>query len=223
VLSLLLAGSASAGYFEVVYDLTGSTMTTTAAGWTDVDPITGTWTIRYGATASTAPLTSALLVAGNQYVAIDNRPFGIFTITGFADTDLNPATGGSPTPGTLTGNTLNLSVVTFADSVGYLHCYPNDFWCGLATLAPASVQHPQSQTGPFTIPPLIFATTAGFGNFTGSRTMTTTVPAAQMTFSYVGTEISRIYVVPEPATSSMAALGLAGLAGLNWYTRKQRR
>jgi hypothetical protein len=222
VLSLLLASSASAGYFEVVYDLSGSTLTTTAAGWTDPDPITGTLTIRYGATASTAPLTSALLVAGNQHITIINQPFGLFTITGVTDTDFNPPTIGSPTPGTLTGNTLNFAMVSVADTTGFLHCY-SPFWCGVVPM-PASVPQPQSTVAPFTFPAFVFTSgIAGIGDFTGSRTMTTTAPAALLTFSYVGTEISRVFVVPEPATSSMAALGLAGLAALNWYTRKQRR
>jgi len=225
--AVLVAGSASAGYIEAVYDLAGSTMSTTTLLGTNFDPLTGQFTIRYDATTASAPLTGARLMAGNTHVTLSQPSPPFLTLVGSTDVVLNPGPGG--TPGTLAGATLNLAVVADSSTTGWLHCTGAAVFCGFAGLVP-SVTSPITPTGagpfPFTLPPLIFGTTAGIGNFVGVQTTIVTSPAnATIVFTYVGQEISRVFVpvvVPEPGTLSMATLGLVGLMALNWCTRRQR-
>jgi hypothetical protein len=240
---VLLAGPASAGYWEVVYDLSGSTLQTKPPiGPTDIDPINGTLTIQYDAATESAPLTGARMVAGNTYGAIaqpDNPPGTFFQITGYQKMTLLPQAGGAP--GTITGATLNWAVdVEDSARTGFLHC--NEFTGQVGNCVLAGMVHtvplPQTPTGPGpfpeSFPKFVFAATAGVGNFTSTvKTQTVQTGAFTVTLytTYIGTEISRVWnsgatEVPSISSGGLAMLGLCvgaiGVGGALWLQRRRR-
>ena len=222
---VLLSGSASAGYWEVQYDLApGSTLwTQDPAGSNHIDLITGTLTVRYEAATQSAPLSSAKLVAGHTNVQI-YQPQIFFLWTGSTDMNLIPTVGG--TPGTLNGATLTLGVVADSSTTGYRHCNENVTApgqtgnCILAGLT-HSVPSPQTPTGPGpfpqSFPKFVFTSgTAGVGGFTSTvRTQTLWSGYGIVTLSstYVGREVNRVWYGPTPLPS-ISFGGLALLAGL---------
>jgi hypothetical protein len=226
MLGVLVTSTASAGYIEAVYDLNGSSMTTTTLLGTFPDPISGQVTMLYFSPSASAPLTGVKLGGGNTHVTIGQTGTAIaMTLTGTLDTLLLPEPGG--TPGTLSGGTINLAPVANSWVTGFMHCFGG--LCGLAGFT-ASVPAPQTPTtpGPFpwVMPPMVFGSgTAGVGNFAATLTSVVTSPTnVTVVFNYVGQEISRSeWAVPEPGTFSLFALGLAGLAGVRslgrWRTR----
>ena len=106
---LMLATAASAGHWEVLYDLApGSNLQTVNPGGVFNDPVTGTPEIHYDAASTGAPLTGARLMAGQIDNTI-NQPAGVLTVTGANQNTLIP--GAEGTPGTLSGVALQFSVV----------------------------------------------------------------------------------------------------------------
>ncbi len=222
LLSASLAGSASAGYWEVVYDLApGSTLVTKdPLGSLHTDPITGTLTVRYNAATQSAPLTSAKLIAGHTNVQI-YQPRFFFVWTGSTDVNLIPQVGG--TPGVLNGATLTFGVVANSSTTGFLHCNENlttggqtgnCFLAGMVHTLP----FPQTPTGPgpfpHPLPKLVFAPTAGVGGFTSTVNTQTVYRGAStdtLYTTFVGREINRVWTEPVPSISSG---GLALLGGL---------
>jgi hypothetical protein len=213
-LGLFVAGSASAGYLEVTYDLAGSTVTTTTPLGVDVDPLTGTLVVRFGATTALAPITSATLVGGNTFVSI-NQP-GIFTITGTSNTVLSPGAGVAATG-------LGANAVTFpaipASINGFLHCIGSTALCNLGQFV-ASVASPITGSAA-TLPALVFAGGVANGGFLGSLTSVITQPVTVTAVTqYVGTETGRIFV-PEPGGLALMGSGIAGLALLGALRRRR--
>jgi hypothetical protein len=227
LLSASLAGSASAGYWHVIYDLApGSTvMTKDPLGNTYIDPIEGQFTIRYDAAAQTAPLTGARLLQGHTNSQM-YQPGMFFVITGTTDMNLVPQVGGAP--GTLSGANLDFAdfaVVANSSTTGFLHCNenvpPRTGETGNCALAGMPHTVPQAQTptgpGPFpqSFPKFVFTSgTAGVGDFT-STVETQTVQSGYLTVTlyatYVGREINRVWKSSVPSISSG---GLALLGGL---------
>jgi len=218
-----VGGSASAGYWEVEYDLAGSTAQTivTAAGTTDVDDVTGSFTIQYDTPgAATAPITGARLVAGTTHLSMFQTNGGVFTLTGSTDTVLSPPLPNG-IPGTIAGATLSgLSGITNSVT-GFIHCYDGPILCSQVNFT-NSVQVPQTSLGPLDLGNLVFTGTgtAPVGNSDFTSTGVTVLvpppppPAPQFTVSllttYVGKEISRTFV-PEPSGWLQLAAGVAGL------------
>ncbi len=211
-----LGGAANAGVITAQYDLTGSTVTTNTPLGSDVDQITGTVTVQYGAATINAPISWAAVVAGNSTTTIQQTFGTSLVLTGSTTTTVTaPGTGGpigaatialAPAPGGMTGS---------------IHCTGG--LCGLAGF-PASV--PQPQTGPAS---LVLATAGGLVFTSGQAGLghwnavpyTITASAATLTFAYVGQEISRSFI-PEPGTASLLGLGLVALAGAGRFTRRLR-
>jgi hypothetical protein len=204
-LGLFVAGSASAGFLEITYDLAGSTINTTTALGTDSDPLTGTLVLRFGATTSMAPITSATLAGGNTFASISQPNPGLLTIIGSTNTQLSPGTG-------VAAVGLTAYAVTFppipASISGFLHCTGG--LCNLGGFT-ASVSVPV--TGSLaTFPPLFFFTggVAVDTNFSGTLTQTPQAGVTVVT-NYVGTETGRIFV-PEPGKLLLMGSGIATLA-----------
>ncbi len=213
-LSLFVAGSASAGYIEVTYDLAGSTVTTTTPLGTDADPLTGTLVVRFGATTASAPITSATLVGGDTFVSIDQP--GIFTITGTTTTVLSPGAG-------VVATGLGANAVTFpaipASINGFLHCRGTVALCNLANFV-ASVASPITGSAA-TFPSFVFGGGVANGGFLGSLVSTITTPVTVTAVTqYVGTETGRIFV-PEPGGLALMGSGIAGLALLGALRRRR--
>lgn len=212
LLALGLAGSAqAAGYWEAVYDFApGTNVETINPGGTYNEPLTGTITIQYDAASSGAPLTAARLVAGNTKF-IFSQPAGVLTVTGDTMVLLSPPAGG--TPGTLAGAVLNLSVVADSTTSGFLHCYdgtgPGGVCAGFFGGVSASNTIPQADSGPFTFPQFNFVATAGVGDFTAPDVVSFPQMSVTTTTSYVGREISRVWVEAVGApTMGVAGSGL---------------
>jgi hypothetical protein len=218
-----VGGSASAGYWEVEYDLAGSTVQTivTLVGTTDVDPLTGSFTIQYTNSLSTpsAAITGARLVAGAQQLVMFQTNLGLFLLTGTIDTVLNPPPGG--TPGVI--NSPNLTLATVADSsvMGFIHCHNGAFNCTAANFT-HTVPKPQTPTvpGPFPVNLGAFVFTGGVGtsDFTGTGATQTVpgTPVVTLVTTYVGKELSRTFHangVPAGSNASRIALGLVLLLG----------
>ncbi len=218
ILSLALSGGAQAGYWMVEYDLAGSSLATTNPGGNYTDPITGTITIEYPAASSGAALDAGRLVAGTIEGTI-NQDAGIIIVTGENTNVLNP--GLYPASGTLTGATLNLPVVANHTVTGYLHCAETTIpgicsATGVFTGIPASTDIPQSGSGTFPIPPLVFTgAPAGNGNFQGTGPVQTAGPGVTTQVTYVGSEVSRTWVASDLPVPVFGAAGtIAVLAGL---------
>jgi len=220
-----IGGSAGAGYWEVVYDLAGSTNTTivTAAASTDIDPITGSYTILYDTPGTaTAPITGARLVAGNTHLSMSQNP-GPFILTGSINTVLTPPTGG--TVGTITGATLSgLSGIPNAVT-GWIHCYDVFNPCSAAGYVNSgTVPMTPTASVPFAVGDLIFTGTGtapvGNSDFTSTGVTTTIPPTTGQPFTvslitvYVGKEISRTFV-PEPSRWMQLTAGVACLLVLS--------
>lgn len=227
-LAILLgvAGPASAGYWEVVYDLTGSTTTTvvTAASSTDVDPVTGSFTIQYDGPQA-GPVTGARLVAGNTNLDMYQNP-GPFVLTGDINTVLAPPPGG--VVGGISGATLNgLSGIPNAVT-GFIHCYDGFQPCSAAgyTNTTPTPQTPPSST-PMKLGNFVFNGPVGAASatkFTSTGVLVTIPPSTaapytvSLTTVYVGQEISRVWNAGSavPAVSQAGRIGLGlflGLAG----------
>ena len=178
----LTAGVATAGYWEVQYDLAGSNARTTIINPADMsivnvddDPITGTFVVQYEATSSVAPLIVGRLPSGNTHVAISQSVAGLLLISGVADTTLLPPVWG--TYGSLAGQTMSLSIVADSSATGFTHCTGGA--CGLAGFT-ASVNNPLTPPGPGPFPvtfnPFVFTGVAGAGNGNWANgTVTTTI------------------------------------------------
>lgn len=211
LLSVVLATSAQAGRWSVVYDLTGSNLETVNPGGTYNDPITGTVTVEYDATASGAPLAGGRLVTGDIAGSL-NQDAGIIVVTGSNTNTLLPGYGG--TPGAIVGNELQLAVVADHSLTGFLHCADvtggTAGFCNQFFATPASNNIPQSGSGTFAFPSLNFVgtniSTGNFGAFTTDPV--TSVPQASVTttLTYVGTEVSRTWIAGD--------LPVAGIGGL---------
>jgi hypothetical protein len=240
VLAILLgvAGSASAGYWEVVYDLAGSTTTTivTAAASTDVDQVTGSFTIQYDTpgTAS-APITGARLVAGGTHMDLYND-VGVFLLTGSFNTPFTPPFGG--VVGAISGvNLSGLSGIPNA-ATGYIQCFNGASTCTAAGY-PVSTPIPQTATSP---PPLnlgklvfnnpVGAASATHFTSTGATQVVPPGPGQNFTVSlitvYVGQEISRTFssvsTVPSVSEAGRVGLGLClVLGGASVLVRRRGR
>ena len=224
LLSAPIAGSASAGYWEVQYDLApGSTQRERdPAGNIHIDLITGTLTVRYDAATRSAPLTGAKLVAGHTNVQV-YQPCSFFVWTGSTDMNLIPTVGG--TPGTLNGASLTFGVVVDSSTTGFRHCIENltttgqtgnCFLAGTAHTVPS----PQTPTGPGpfpqSFPRFVFAATAGVGGFTSTvktQTLWSGYGIVTLSSTYVGREVDRVWYGPT-ALPSISFGGLALLVGL---------
>jgi hypothetical protein len=231
-----VGGSASAGYWEVVYDLAGSTTTTvvTLANSTDVDPVTGSFTLQYDTVGtSTAPITGVRLVAGNTQMIMYQNP-GPFILTGTLNTVLTPP--GSGIPGTITGLTISgLSGIPNAVT-GFIHCTD-----GFSPCSAAGYTHttPKPQTPTVSVPMalgnLVF-TASGTGappltntHFTSTGTLQVIPPSTTQPFTvslttvYVGQEValSRTFV-PEPSRWMQLTAGVACLLVLARRRRPSR-
>ena len=156
LLSVVVAGAAQAGYWEAVYDFAPASMVeTTNPGGVFLDPLTGQITVHYDAVSSMAPLTGARLVAGNTRVII-SQPAGVLTVTGDTNVALSPPPGG--TPGTLSGQFLNLAVIANSTTSGFLHCYDGGGTaCNTFFGTPGSNPIAQTGSGPFTFPQFTFS------------------------------------------------------------------
>jgi len=223
LLSVAFATASHAGYWEVVYDMApGSNLQTLNPGGTYNDPITGTLTIQYDTASTVWPLTGARLVAGQLNGSI-NQAAGVLTVTGANTNVLSPP--GSGTPGTLSGNSLNLSVVANHTLSGFLHCYdatgPGGF-CSIFFGTPASNTIPQVGSGTFALPRFDFAATAGVGDFTSTAVVSMPQAGVTTTVVYRGKEISRTFV-PEPGSLAMLVPGVLLLAGLRAVRRTTAR
>jgi hypothetical protein len=228
-----VGGSAGAGYWEVVYDLAGSTTTTvvTAAASTDVDPVTGTFTLQYDTVGtSTTPITGVRLVAGNTNMSMYQNP-GPFILTGSLNTVLTPP--GTGIPGTITGATISgFSGIPNAVT-GFIHCYDGFQQCSAAQYTHTT---PKPMTPTVSVPlalgNLVFTPGSGAPplvdtHFTSTGT-TTTIPSGPgqpfsvvLTTVYVGQEISRNFV-PEPSGWMQLTAGVACLLVLARRRRPTR-
>lgn len=231
-----VAGPASAGYWQVVYDLTGSTTTTvvTAASSTDVDPVTGRFTIQYDGPQA-GPVTGARLVAGNTQLVMYQNP-GPFVLTGTIDTILRPPMGGIA--GGISGATLSgLSGIPNAVK-GFIHCYDGFQPCSAAGYTNTT---PMPQTPPSSVPiklgNFVFNGPVGAPSatkFTSTGVVVTIPPTTTSPFTvslttvYVGQEISRIWnagsAVPALSQAGRIGLGLClGLAGASILALRRGR
>jgi hypothetical protein len=223
---------ANAGYWEVVYDLEGSTLLTTdPVGGQDIDPITGSMTVQFDTPGTaTTPITGARLVAGHTFGDM-YQASALLTMTGTTDTVLIPQSGGAP--GTMTGATINWAVVADSSRTGYLHCTSPGTACTLFGM-PQSVNVPQTPTannpGPHPFPSqalsgklnwIFTSGTIGTGNWTApviADFVTLFGITINLDTTYQGREISRTFV-PEPN----AILVLASGAGLLVLLGRLRR
>ena len=233
-LTVLLAGTASAGYINnVTYDLTGSSMTTITGFGTNVDPVSGSLIVRYYAPGTTAPgpIGHGRLLAGDTFVTIGQTLPGLMTLTGSLDTTLLPPAPYG-TPGAVAGDTLSFAPVADSWVTGFMHCTEVlTGICNLALGAPPTVPLPMTPTtpGPFpwVMPPMVFgAGTVGVGSFAATLTSVETTPSqVTVVFNYVGQEVasSGWTLIPEPGTFSLLALGLAGVAGVRSCMRWRMR
>jgi hypothetical protein len=226
LLTVLLAvgGSARAGYWEVDYDLTGSTVVTIIPLLPtippDTDPLTGTFTIQYDTPGTaTTPITGARLVAGASQVIMSQTWGGLFLLTGTTDTTLLPP---APlgTTGMITGATLSGFTAVPTTVMGFIHCTDGTFPCAQANFT-HSVPKPQVAT-PVNLGKFVFTGAVGTSDFnsTGALLIVTTGPApVHITTTYVGKEISRNFV-PEPTRWIQMMAGAACLLVL--YRRGRR-
>jgi len=207
-----VGGSATAGYWEVTYDLAGSTSTTitTAFSATMVDPVTGSFTIEYDGPKA-GPVTGARLAAGATQVIMSQDWKGIFTLTGTTDTVMSP-----PPPGA-TGviNPPNLTVPSLATTSvsvsGFIHCYNGSMNCTSAGSGfVESVPVVQVTLGPWPGQKFVFTGAVGNSDFTSTGAPQTVpqVPPVTVINTYVGKEISRVWNPDVPAVSNAGRVGL---------------
>jgi hypothetical protein len=213
-LTILLGvgGSASAGYWEVVYDLTGSTTQTiiTLLNTTDVDPVTGSFTLRYDVSTPSAPITGAGVVAGNTKLVMSQTNLGFFLLTGTVNTVLTPPPGGTP----MVINPPNLTMTGSVPNAvtGFIHCYNGGFNCTAAgfTHTTTQPQTPPSST-PVKLGTFVFTGAVGNSDFTGTGATLTVPgpPVVKLVTTYVGKELSRSFHAPQvPAGSNATRIGL---------------
>jgi len=247
LLSTSLAGSASAGYWRVIYDLAPGSFLKTfdILGASDIDPMTGKFTFQYDAASQGAPLTGARFTAGKTNVQM-YQPNFFFLLTGSVDLTYKPGPGGTtavlgPATG-LTAAEMQVGVVATSEQKGFLHCSEGAGQignCALAQMDPVSATFPQEEQRdpPFTqtFPKFIFTSgTAGVGDFT-STLKTQTVQTLGFTVTlystFVGREVSRVWWTGAPGVPSISNLGLAGLGlwiaavglgGTLWLQRRRR-
>lgn len=217
-----IGGTANAGYWSVVYDLAGSTTTTIvpAASLTDIDPVTGSFTIEYDTTGvASTPVTGARFVAGSQNLSMSQTNAGLFFLTGSINTVLTPTTGGEV--GALNAPTITFPSIADSSVTGFIHCVNGAFNCTAAGFT-NSVPTPQTPTGagpfPVNLGKLVFnniftATVTATNSFTSTGVTVTvpSVPPVTLITTYVGKEISRTYV-PEPTGWMQLAAGVGFLA-----------
>jgi hypothetical protein len=229
-IALTIGGAASAGFHEVTYDLTGSTLATTSPASTvpDIDVVSGTFKLRYDAPTAVAPITGARLVAGTTHTTLSQPIPGLLTISGITDTTLLPAAGG--TSGVIGGATLSFPVdVPDSKAKGFNHCAGP--FCGAAGFT-ASVNNPLTppRPAPFTMPSLVFTGAGvGSGDFTSTtktRVITTNVTVT-LQWIFKGKEVARYWISGDvPALSNGALGGLAAilvLGGTSTLALRRRR
>lgn len=224
-LVLAIGGSANAGYWEVTYDLAGSTLTTTSPLPPPLDdPLTGKFRMRYSAATKNAPITGRALVAGTQHVTI-NQDYGAFALTGITDTKVL-ATGGVPA-NVAGANTLSFPTTPNSVAKGFNHCT-----FGACSLAGFSLSVPNDLSdpnAPYEIPNFIFTGPyATATKFTSTdKTQTASAGAVTLTTVFKGTEVSRYYISGDvPAMSGGALAGLAAflvLGGTSTLALRNRR
>jgi hypothetical protein len=209
---LSVGGSAGAGYWEVTYDLTGSTSTTvtTALGATMVDPVTGSFTIEYDGPKA-GPVTGARLAAGATQVIMSQTWVGVFTLTGTTDTVMSPPPPGAA--GVINPPNLTLpSLATTSVSVsGFIHCYNGSLNCTSAgTAFVHSVPVAQVTLGPWPGQKFVFTGAVGNSDFTSTGAPQTVpqTPPVTVINTYVGKEISRVWNQDVPAVSNAGRVGL---------------
>ena len=88
---------------------------------------------------------------------------------------------------------------------------------------PASNNIPQTGTGPFSLPNLNFASTAGIGDFTSDVSVMTPQASVMTATTYVGKEVSRTFFAPEPTGLAMLLPGALLLVGLAHRGAARRR
>ena len=206
-----VGGSATADYWEVKYDLTGSTSATitTALAATDIDPVTGSFTIQYDGPKA-GPVTGARLKAGATQVIMSQTWIGLFTLTGTTDTVMSPPPPGASgviNPPDLTLPTLATTSISIS---GFIHCYDNSLNCSGAGPFTETTPVDQVTMGPW--PPGKFVFTGAVGNSdftsTGAPQTVPQTPPVTVINTYVGKEISRTWVGPVPAVSNAGRVGL---------------
>lgn len=216
-----IGGTASAGYWSVVYDLAGSTTQTivTAASLTDVDPVTGSFTIEYDTPGvASTPVTGARFVAGDQNLSMSQTNAGLFMLTGSINTVLTPTAGGEV--GAIGASTITFPPIADSAVTGFIHCTNGAFNCTAAGFT-NSVPTPQTPTGagpfPVSLGALVFnniftATVAATNSFTSTGVTVTvpSVPPVTLVTTYVGKEVSRTFV-PEPTGWMQLATGVGFL------------
>jgi hypothetical protein len=215
-LALLISGTATAGYYEVVYDLAGSELTTSPPGGLpdQTDPITGSWTVRLYSATSGSPVTKAYLMSGDEVTTID-QDYTVFQLTGSSNVDLLPPNGATRInvagAGTLAAFNVGNSAVT-----GSNHC-TGSFCAGAGFTASVPVPlTPTFSPVPAPRPELVFTTAViGSGDFTSAAlTQTASAGAVTLTTIYKGSEISRsAFMEPFPTgVPAMSGRGMLGLA-----------
>lgn len=230
-LMLAVSGTASAGYWNVAYDMSNTTVFTANAGGTFLDNSTGAWRLEFDSPSAGAgaPYSGARFAYGHtDYTSTQDA--GIIVVKVKAHTDFLPASGGDTL--SITGTT-NIAAFTVTDSLvdGTLHCGgPGTPDCVGAGLPPASFEVPTDSSGAFPIPKLVFGTNAGDGDFTADpKTDYPNGTGAGITVitTYKGTEVNRTYVTGDvPALSGGALAGLAAfllIGGASTLVLRNRR
>jgi len=218
VLAVLLASpSARAGSIGIDFDLSNSVISILGGILTippdgSIASATATVTIQGSSLSNPTPGAAALSDLTLQ-ASVDGTVGGVVTLTG----DIAATQVGSA-PGSLTAGLGNLMISSLSLNLSALiNC--------TGGLCPAVGTFPISV---MTITPISGVGNLGVGGFgtIGNATLNAilaiTLSGNSAVINLVGQEISRTFTpsVPEPGTFGMLALGLLGLAGLGWRSRR---
>lgn len=216
-----VSGLANAGFWEVSYDMTGSTVFTSAGGTTNVDPITGNWKLQYDGPKA-GPVTGAKAVAAKYTLHVNNPSGGLFLLTGPTTTTWLP--DGNEV-NTVNPTTITMGPIADAKIRGFLHCHNGIFNCtaaGFTHTTPKPQTPPASSVNPVLIGQLQFTGLAGNSDFTSAPVVQTIPPTTTSPFTvtlistYVGKEVSRYWIsgdVPAMSTGGKVGLGILLLLG----------